>query len=74
MGKVEVLFAQVDRQVWGTFDTEAWKIQVHDVEKPGDEDLVDLAAVETLTRGGTVHEVPAQRLPGKAPACALLRY
>jgi hypothetical protein len=73
-GKVEVLFAQVDRQVWGVFDLEAWKILVHETEKPGDEDLVDLAAVETLSRRGSVHVLPADRLPGKAPACALLRY
>jgi hypothetical protein len=40
----------------------------------GEDDLLDLAAVQTLLRGGTVYTVAAEDVPDDARAAALLRY
>lgn len=37
-------------------------------------DLLDVAAVETLFHGGKVYAVPAERMPGRTPIAAILRY
>lgn len=37
-------------------------------------DLVEVAAVQTLQRGGTVHILPAEAMPTESPAVAILRY
>ena len=73
-GRTELLFTALDHQVWGTYDRDSGAIQIHDGHLPGDEDLLDLAALLTLATNGAVHAVPAERLPGASPACVLLRY
>ena len=47
---------------------------MHDQRQPGDEDLLDRAAVHTLLTAGTIFAVPPQQVPGPGPAAALLRY
>lgn len=74
-GRVETLF--VDEQAeerWGSCDTvrrEAW---IHEGRVPGDEDLLERAAVDTLTRGGVVHAVPPGALPVPSRVAATLRF
>ena len=50
------------------------QVAMHDQPQPGDEDLLDRAAVHTLLASGTVYAVPAAQVPGPGPAAALLRY
>jgi hypothetical protein len=38
------------------------------------EDLLNVAAVETLLAGGTVHPLPSHAMPDGAPAAAMFRY
>jgi hypothetical protein len=71
-GRVEVLFAAVGVQQWGTFYPDS--VQLHEGQEPGDEDLLDFAAVHTLLNGGTVHAVKAEELPDRLPLAAILRY
>jgi hypothetical protein len=40
----------------------------------GDEDLLDLAAMYTLLRRGTVYAVAPEQMPDRTPAAAILRY
>jgi hypothetical protein len=40
----------------------------------GDEDLLDLAAIQTLTNRGQVYVIPQGEMPGQALAAAILRY
>ena len=73
-GRVEVLWAALDVQRWGSFDEATASVDVHDQPRPGDHDLLDLAATQTLVNGGTVYAVDASAVPGDGPAAALLRY
>jgi hypothetical protein len=40
----------------------------------GYQDLLDLAAVETFLKGGTIYATPPAQVPGNGPMAALLRY
>jgi hypothetical protein len=62
-GKVEILLIARDTERWGTFDATTGRVTVHDRQLAGDEDLVNLAALETLRHGGAVYAVEAQSLP-----------
>lgn len=73
-GQVAVLFIAIDRYQWGTFDPDTSEIQLHEEPKPGDEDLLDLAALRTLLHGGTVYAIPLREIPGGTAVAALFRY
>ncbi len=73
-GRVDVLWVALDTQIWGRFDPEAGNLQRREDPEPGDEDLLDLAALQTLSNGGTVYAVDAAGVPGGGPLAALLRY
>lgn len=72
--RVEVLFVAVDEQRWGAFDPETGKVEIHDEQQPGDEDLIDLAALHTLINSGTVYADEPEALPDDPPIAALFRY
>jgi hypothetical protein len=44
---------------------------VHDPPQTGDEDLLDLAAVQTYLNGGAVYAVAHDRMPAAAPVAAI---
>ncbi|MBN1103128.1 MAG: hypothetical protein JXL84_06920 [Deltaproteobacteria bacterium] len=73
-GRVDVLFVAVGVQVWGDFDPGAHEVHVHREAEPGDEDLLDLAAITTILNGGTVYAVDREKVPGHAPLAAVFRY
>jgi hypothetical protein len=73
-GRVELLFVAVGLQQWGTFDPDKNIAKLHSEEKPGDEDMLDFAAVQTLLHGGTVYAVKPQEVPNNSPIVAVLRY
>ena len=43
-------------------------------ERWGDEDLLNIAAAETLLHGGSAYSLPSGRIPDGAPIAAILRY
>lgn len=73
-GRVETLFVAVGLQQWGTFDPATNAVQLHREVKPGDEDLLDFAAVHTLLNGGTVYAVEPEKVPDEVPLAAVFRY
>jgi hypothetical protein len=74
-GRIEVLFVAVGVQSWGTFDVESSQIVLHQQEvQPGDEDLLDFAAIHTLLNGGVVFAVAPEQMPDKANVAAVFRY
>ena len=73
-GRVEVLFVPVGVQVWGQFDPDKDEVHMHASHEPGDEDLLDLMAIQTLIKGGTVYAVAPEEVPDKASLAAILRY
>jgi hypothetical protein len=73
-GRVSILFVALGIQQWGTFDAEKRKVHLYDESKPGTKDLLDFAAVQTLTKDGMVYAVEQEIIPSKASLAAILRY
>jgi hypothetical protein len=78
VGRVALLFVARGRQVWGTFDAEpaasASAVEIHETRQPGDIDLLDLAAGQTLAHGGLVYVVDPDAVPQSDDLAAVLRY
>jgi hypothetical protein len=73
-GRIETLFVPVGVQKWGSFDMETNTLDLHEEARTGSRDLLDLAAVQTISQSGTVYAVEPEQVPAKAPAAALFRY
>jgi len=73
-GRVEALFLLAGAHQWGILDRAARTVKLREEPAPGDEDLLDLAAVRTFTQGGRVFTLPAEEMPGKQLATAVFRY
>lgn len=56
-GHIETLFVALHGRIWGRFDPAAGTVEVHDREQPGDEDLLNVATIETIH-----HAAPSMRL------------
>lgn len=72
--RVESLFVPVGLQKWGRFHPDTSEVELHEEHQPGDEDLMDLAALHTLFNGGTVYAVEPEQVPGNNSLAAVLRY
>jgi hypothetical protein len=79
-GRVESLFVARGVRVWGSYDGgENRRItlqsgQGEDGPRNGNEDLLDLAAVQTYLNGGKVFVVEQQEVPEGKPLAAVFRY
>ncbi len=73
-GMVGTLFVATGAHQWGKFDEERRKILLYDDQEPGLEDLLDFAAVHTLTKGGIVYSLAPEEVPGETAIAAILRY
>lgn len=73
-GRIATLFVGLGLQRWGRFEFDRLQLDEHDQEQPGDEELLDLAAMQTLLHGGTVYGVPPEDVPGGQPLAAVYRF
>lgn len=74
-GRVDSLFVAVGIQRWGAVEEDAGNVVVHERHEPGDQDLLDLAAVQTLVHAGEVYAVSPDQVPDStSPAAAVFRY
>jgi hypothetical protein len=73
-GRVDTLFIATGLQHWGIFDPATFAVESHKVARPGDEDLLDFAALQTLLKGGKVFAVEPSEIPDGAPLAAVYRY
>lgn len=73
-GRVDKLFVAVNQQQWGAFDPDTNTIDLHREAEAGDEDLLDMAATQTLLNGGTVYAVEPEKVPDDSPMAAVFRY
>ncbi|MBI3029655.1 MAG: hypothetical protein HYY64_09110 [Candidatus Rokubacteria bacterium] len=73
-GRVDFLFVAVGVQRWGTFDPDTGAVELHEEAAAGDEDLLDRAALETLTSAGVVYAAEPPLVPADAPLAAVFRY
>ena len=73
-GRIEILFTPLGVQNWGSFDAANNSLEQHQEFHPGDQDLLDLAAVQTLHNGGVVYALDPEEMPDSNPLAAILRY
>jgi hypothetical protein len=73
-GRIASLFLALDEEQWGTFDPRTSTIHLHETADPGDEDVLDLAATQTILHGGTVYALERKDMPDHALLAALYRY
>ncbi len=72
-GHIEYVFTDRRQDQWGRFDPVTGHVDVHEREEPQDEELLNLAVVFALARGGTAYVVDAAEMPGAAPLAAIYR-
>ncbi|MFW5837321.1 MAG: hypothetical protein ACOCVM_04890 [Desulfovibrionaceae bacterium] len=72
-GRVETLFITLSNHVWGIF-REDGEVEVHEEQRPDNEDLVNLAAIKTLGAGGSVYGLKQSETPTSEHLAAILRY
>jgi len=70
-GKIQHLFVSLRDDCWGRCATAAENVEVHETPLPGDEDLLNLAAVFTLQHKGAVYALDPERLPDDSPLSAI---
>ncbi|MGZ3613375.1 MAG: baeRF7 domain-containing protein [Thermodesulfobacteriota bacterium] len=73
-GRIDILFVALGVQQWGIFDPDKHVVHFHLDAEPGDEDLLDLAAIHTYLNGGTVYPLKPEEMPDETPLAALFRY
>ncbi|HET9226644.1 MAG TPA: hypothetical protein VFR31_08250, partial [Thermoanaerobaculia bacterium] len=76
-GRVESLFVARGVRVWGSWDGQGRKLHFQldkDGPRNGNEDLLDLAAVQTYLNGGKVFVVDQQEVPEGKSLAAVFRY
>jgi hypothetical protein len=73
-GRVDLLFVGVGIQSWGRFDQESGRGDLHAEPQPGDEDLLNWAAIQTLRNGGNVYAVSPSEVPGGAALASVFRF
>lgn len=73
-GRVDTLFVTIGSQAWGRFVPETNTVHLNAEPKPGDEDLLDLATVQTLLNGGVVYAVARKNVPDATDLAAILRF
>jgi hypothetical protein len=73
-GRVDTLFTRQGEQVWGDYQPRINEIRIIDVPSDGSQDLLDLAAVKTLSNAGQVYVLPSTEMPDQALIAALFRF
>jgi hypothetical protein len=73
-GQVEKLMVAVGIQVWGSYDPDRKTVEQRKEPGNGSEDLLDVAAVQTILNGGTVYAEQPEAIPDESCVMAILRY
>jgi len=73
-GRVTDLFVALDDEQWGRFDPATYSIEIHEELRADDDDLLDVAATQTVLHGGSVYALERAHMPGQALIAALFRY
>ena len=73
-GRIATLFVPVGVHRWGRFKFEELALEEHAKEQPGDDELLDLTAMQTLMHAGAVYGVAPEEVPGGNLLAAVYRY
>jgi hypothetical protein len=72
-GNVEMLMLAQNRDLWGRYDLPTHFLKLRESPRPGDEELLNFAAIETFRHGGKVYAVPVEEMPENVVVTATLR-
>jgi hypothetical protein len=73
-GKVESLFVPIGEHSWGWFDAERDVVHHSTEPKNGEHDLINMAAIKTLTQSGNVYALDKEDMPNGSSIAAIFRY
>jgi hypothetical protein len=73
-GRVGILFATAGVQLWGSFLPDSGEVILREKAAGSDEDLVDLAMIQTLLNAGIVYTLKKEEMPEAQPLAAVFRY
>ena len=73
-GRVAFALLSAGNERWGSFHPENGSLTTHESRQPGDEDLLNTVAIETVLHRGSLYAFPPQEMPGRSPVAAVFRY
>ena len=73
-GQIDTLFVAAGIQHWGFYDLGTRTVHLHPDAEPGDEDLLDFAAVHTFLNRGTVYPMKPEDVPEGGAVAGIFRY
>jgi hypothetical protein len=65
------MFVAAGKEQWGRCGPHGTAVVTHGNKQPGDEDLLNVAAMHTLLRGGAAYAVPSDQMPGGGQLAAI---
>ncbi len=68
------LFVASQAQAWGNVDQASGEIDCHLERQEADEDLLELAAIDTLEHGGDIFASDGDQTQLGSPVAAVFRY
>jgi hypothetical protein len=68
------LFVEKDLHIWGTFDEAENALVINEQQQPNDVCLVNKAIINTISNGGDVYVLEADKMPNGAQIAASLRF
>lgn len=72
--RVETLLTDLVSDIWGKVDPTRPAVDIHTRREPDDDELTNLAAVQTLRHDGRVFIIPQPQMPEQSPLAAIYRY
>jgi hypothetical protein len=73
-GRVAMLFAALGIQKWGIYKPRKNELLLHEKARATNQDLLDIAAVQTFLNGGIVFILASEKMPAQGSIAAILRY
>lgn len=76
-GRIDSLIVQKSAHIWGLYNDEEQKVEVHSEYTPGDVCLINLAAIKTVENSGVVFMTNKEEMPASASdtkIAAIYRY
>lgn len=73
-GRVGMLFIAAGSRNWGKFNRESGAVEPHQKMEADDEDLLEIAAIQTYLNGGSVFILPPEKMPEPKDLVAVFRY
>jgi hypothetical protein len=73
-GRVDTLFVQRGAQIWGSYDPTARSMRQDHEPTAKNEDLLDLAALQTIRNSGTAYLLEKAKMPEEKTIAAIYRY